>query len=172
MNHRLVLIVAAQDLGTHPGVYAWIDCYLQALMQELSRDPTAIVVTGGSPGPEVWAEALAETFGVRSVAYLPDGTRRERCKKAGRWTPDAQPSGGAAVVHRDRALFERAQRADDAGDQVEVHAFLVAGASIRSSSQARTRAAEAAGLHVRRHTWGEAPAAAAPATFIELRAAG
>lgn len=154
---RLVLVAGAQDLARDPLALAWYDCALQALALDLRRCESAVLITAGSPGPEVHAEMLAITFGVSAVAYLPSGVRRFDGRAGGRWTDERLSSGGAAVVRRDQALIRRAEEARADGHTVEVLSFLEAGASSRSSSLTRTRLAEEAGLPVRRMVWGQAP---------------
>lgn len=154
MNRRLVLLAASQDLTACPRALAWMDRHLQALMLELHRDETVVLITGGAAGAECWAEALAATFGVRSVAYLPTGARRVDGRASEPWAELA--SGSGATARRDRVLIETAQQRQQQGDQVEMVALLRADASPRSSSLQRAALAQMAGLRVRREVWGKA----------------
>lgn len=148
MRRPLLLVFGAQELGRDPRAMARIDLRLRRL--------DGVVITAGSPGPEVTAEVIAGALGVSSVAYLPDGSRRLDTWPRGRWTDRTLSAGGAAVARRDAALMEHAVEVRDGGGAVEVLAFLVAGASSRSSSLTRTRLAREAGIPVREWTWGEA----------------
>lgn len=80
---RLVLVAGAQDLARDPRAVAWYDRALQLLVLELSRIEGAILVTAGSPGPEVHAEMLAFTFGVTAVARSSSLTRTRLAEAAG-----------------------------------------------------------------------------------------
>lgn len=153
VRRPLLLVFGAQELGRDPRAMARIDLRLQTELLRLRR-LDGVVITAGSPGPEVAAEVIAEALGVSSVAYLPDGSRRLDTWPRGRWTERALSAGGAAVARRDQALMDRAVEVRDAGGSVEALAFLVAGASSRSSSLTRTRLAREAGIPVREWTWG------------------
>lgn len=148
---RLVLVAGAQELARDPLTVAWYDRELQALALSLSREPGSLLVTAGSPGPEVHAEMVAMAFGVTAVAYLPSGVRRVDGRPRGRWTDAALPSGAAAVVRRDAALIARAEQAIAEGWSVTCVAFLQPGANARSSSLTRVRLATEAGIPV---WWG------------------
>jgi hypothetical protein len=150
---RLLLVFGAQELGRDPLSLAWVDCRLQTELLALRRRG-GVLISAGSPGPEVLAEMIAVTLGVSVVAYLPSGERRVDGHVRTRWTERTLSAGGAAVARRDQALMERAVEVRDGGGAVEVLSFLVAGASSRSSSLTRTRLAEAAGIPVRVWTWG------------------
>lgn len=150
---RLVLVAGAQDLARDPRAVAWYDRALQLLVLELSRVEGAVLVTAGSPGPEVHAEMIAFTFGVTAVAYLPTGKRRVNGRLAERWAQGSLSAGGAAVARRDAALVARAVEVRDNGGAVEAYSFLLPGAVARSSSLTRTRLAEAAGVPMRLRLW-------------------
>lgn len=154
---RLVVLVGSHELGEDPRAFAWADRTLQTLMLRLAREGTQLV-TGGEPGPEIWAESLAFTFDVPCTALLRDGSRRQRMQDAGRWA-ETTLGVNAAVARRDHALIERAVKARAAGTVVSVLALLAPGASERSSSQVRAKLADEAGLPVQRSVWGKRSAA-------------
>lgn len=147
----LVLVVGATALAECPRAAAEIDRDLQLLVQALSHEGDAVLVTGGSVGPEVQAEMLAQTFGVRSVAYLRTGERRQG-PRLGRWHEEAL-SGSHGVSLRDRSLIERAALAARNGFDVEVIAYLDADAKPQSSSLQRLQLARSAELRCSVQWW-------------------
>jgi hypothetical protein len=150
MSARLVLIVGSTALAECPVAMAELDCELQGLVQALAHQG-GILVTSGSVGPEVMAEVMASTFGLRAIAYLRDGSRRQG-RKVGRWHQEALV-GSRGVSLRDHALIQRARMALEGGFAVEVRAFLDADATPHSSSQQRLKLAQAAGLSVVARVW-------------------
>lgn len=148
---RLVLVVGASALAECPLALAEIDRDLQCLCQALAREGDALLVTAGTVGPEVQAELVGLTFGVRTIAYLRSGERRDGAR-LGRWH-EQELSGSHGVSLRDRKLIERAAMASRNGFDVEVVGYLDAGARPQSSSWQRLQLARSAELRCTVQWW-------------------
>lgn len=155
---RLLLVAGSRSLGENARAYLWAVAELRAAL-DASRG--AWVLTGGAPGPDVWAEALALARGLRVIVYRPDGTRRDSDGPPARWGEPGTRRD--APLLRNAAMVERAVRAQFQGWTVSVLG-LVDPASPTHGTDHTLRLAIDAGLPVQRQVWGRlSPEGAVPA---------
>lgn len=150
----LLVLAGMRSLGESAASFSWAHERILYLLLG-ARDTT--LLTGGTPGPEVWGEAAALRLGVPVVVYRADGTRTDSRKGADRWCSEHVK---ATSRSRDEAIVAAAVRAQLCGWTVYLAAFFDAATAAKSGTAHRVRLAEEAGLRIHPFTWGQAPTAA------------
>lgn len=149
----LILLAGMRSLGDSAAAYSWAH---ERVLHLLLGARDTVLLTGGTPGPEVWGEAAAIRLGIPVVVYRADGTSADSRKGPGRWCSENLK---ATSRTRDEAIVAAAVRAQRAGRTVYLAAFFEAATAAKSGTAHRTRLAEEAGLRVHKFSWEPAPVA-------------
>jgi hypothetical protein len=142
-----------RSLGDRAESYSWAH---ERVLHLLLGARDTVLLTGGTPGPEVWGEASALHLGIPVVVYRADGTRTDSRRGPGRWCSENLK---ATSRTRDEAMVAAAVRAQRAGWNVYAVAFFEAATAAKSGTAHRARLAEEAGLRVRKFHWEPTPVA-------------
>lgn len=150
---RVLLFAASRVFGESAEGYRWAQDQISLLL--LGR--YELILTAGTPGPEVWMEAAALRWGIPTVVFHADGRRTDsRGRGPSRWCPKHLK---ASARLRDDAIAQAAIKATRAGVGLTCVGLLDA-ESERSGTAYRLGLLEGAGLPVHRLLW-------APATTTE-----
>lgn len=144
---RALVFAASRVFGESAEGYRWAQDQISLLL--LGR--YELILTAGTPGPEVWMEAAALRWGIPVVVFHADGRRTDsRGKGPTRWAPENTKSSSR---QRDEAVVQAALKAMRAGWDIATVGLLDAGAE-RSGTAYRLDLIEGAGLSVYRKVWG------------------
>lgn len=148
---KILLFAASRIFGESADGYRWAQDQIARLL--LGR--YELILTSGTPGPEVWMEAAALRWGLPVVVFHADGRRTDsRGKGPTRWAPEHTKTSSR---QRDEALAQAAVKAVKAGWSLTTVGLLDAGAE-RPGTAYRLGLLEEAGLNVHKIFWGQTPA--------------
>ena len=149
---RALLFGASRVFGESAEGYRWaLDQIAHLLLGRYE-----LLLTAGTPGPEIWAEASALRWGIPVIVFHADGRRTDsRGKGPARWAPE---SIKASSRQRDEALAQAAAKAVRAGWSLTTVGLLDATEGVRSGTGYRLGLLEEAGLITHKIFWGQTPA--------------